>query len=242
MKVSILGYGKMGKEVEKVLLRKGYEVVARIDNEEEWKEQRAAFAQSDVAIEFSFPTVAVANIFRCFDASVPVVSGTTGWHGRLDEVSAYCNEKSGALVFGTNFSIGVNLFFKAAAMVAEVLGRNGNYSPEIEEIHHIHKKDKPSGTAITTAETVLPFLSDQKGWISDSPDIPDRLNIVSKRMGEVSGTHILRFSSPADSIELVHTANNRSGFAEGAVKAAEWLLEGHTGVHNFKDVFGEIFK
>ncbi len=229
----------MGHEVEKIVLNRNDEIVARIDNEKDWQEQWEAFLLCDVAIEFSMPDVAVANLRKCFDNHIPVVSGTTGWHTHLAEVCAYCQKQNGSFVYGTNFSIGVNLFFKAAEMLAKQMGKQTQYKAEIEEVHHIHKKDKPSGTAITMAEVVLPYLSGLNDWVSDTYDEPNKLTILSRREGEVSGIHSLRFVSEGDEIELTHNAHNRSGFAQGAVKAAEWLVK-NGGIHDFRDVFDAV--
>ena len=238
MKTAILGYGKMGHEIEKILRARKHEVTAVIDNEDDWHTEWQKFLDSDIAIEFSMPDVAVKNLYRCFDNEIPVVSGTTGWHNRLDEVRTYCAEKSGSLVYGTNFSIGVNLFFKAAQWLAEQMSHYPQYEPQIEETHHITKKDKPSGTAITTAEVIMPHLRNMSGWISDAKD-EGKLTIISKREGDVSGIHSLLFNSEADELELRHTAKSRAGFAQGAVIAAEWLVN-NGGIHDFRTVFANL--
>lgn len=238
-RIAIIGYGKMGKEIEKALLSRNQEIVARIDNAQDWETQWQAFLSSDVAIEFSQPDVAIANFFRCFDHGIPLVSGTTGWYDRFDEVMEHCRKSSNAFIYGTNFSIGVNLFFKIAETMAQLLGNESAYQPGIEEIHHIHKKDAPSGTAITLAETVLPLLPEKSGWTLNQQENAEKLNITAQRIGEVQGVHALKFASIADEIELKHTAKSRAGFAEGAVRAALWLLK-HPNIYNFKDIFDEV--
>lgn len=238
MKTAILGYGKMGHEVERVLRARNHQVAAVIDNEDEWQKQWDEFLGCDVAIEFSMPTTAEVNLRRCFDNGIPVVSGTTGWHNRLAEVCSYCALKSGAFVYGTNFSIGVNLFFKAAAYLASQMASYPQYGVSVEEIHHIMKKDKPSGTAITVAETLLAQLGNLDGWVSDS-QAEGKLAITSRREGDVNGIHTVCFSSAADVIELKHTAKSREGFATGAVLAAEWLMK-NGGINDFRSIFDKL--
>ena len=240
MKTAILGYGKMGHEIENILRARNHEIIAVIDNEKDWQTEWQNFLSCDVAIEFSMPDTAAGNLYRCFDNGIAVVSGTTGWHERLDELCAYCAQKNGAFVYGSNYSIGVNLFFKTAEWLATQMSDYAQYNAKIEEIHHIMKKDKPSGTAITLAEIILPHLNNADGWVSDAYD-NGKLTINSKREGDVKGIHSLKFVSPSDEITLTHTAKDRSGFAQGAVMAAEWLVK-NGGIHDFRTIFANLIR
>ena len=231
MKIALLGYGRMGKAIEKIALERGHEIVIRKDVEPVDMDLSIA----DAAIDFSHPLAAYDNIKDCIDSKVPVVSGTTGWLDKFDEIKAYCEEQDGAFIYASNYSIGVNLFFNLNAYLAKMMGKMKEYDVAMEEIHHIHKLDAPSGTAISLANDILDN-SEKKQWRIESPQSDDLL-INVKREGEVPGTHQVSYTSAIDSIEIKHTAFNRTGFALGAVVAAEWLHK-KKGVFNMKDVLG----
>jgi 4-hydroxy-tetrahydrodipicolinate reductase len=229
MKIALLGYGRMGQAIEKIALERGHEIVIRKDMEP----LAVDLGLADVAIDFSHPNAAFDNIKSCFEARVPVVSGTTGWLDRFEEAKALCSEAQGAFLYASNFSIGVNLFFNLNAYLARLMRPLKDYDVELEEIHHVHKLDAPSGTAITLAEGILQ-QSEKESWSLDKESRGD-LFIGVKREGEVPGTHKVRYSSEVDSIEIKHTAHSRTGFALGAVVAAEWIM-GKQGVFGMKDV------
>ena len=223
-KFAILGYGKMGKEVEKILLAQQQEIVATIDNEDDWKQQWDKFLTADVAVEFSMPTVAVDNFKKCFDAGIPLVAGTTGWYERMDEVMNYCKTKSASFIYGSNFSIGVNIFFKINELLANIMNKQDDFSVKIEETHHITKKDAPSGTAIHLEKII-------ESQYNKPVDIP----VISYRLTDVPGIHKVTYQAENEVIELTHTAKNRVELAKGAVKAALWLLK-HPGIYDFKEI------
>ncbi len=239
MKATILGYGKMGHEIEKLLPSVGLELATTIDNETEWLERESEFRSSDVAIDFSMPTTAVANMRRCFEAGIPIVCGTTGWNAQQEEIIQHCRQTSNALVFGSNFSIGANLFFKINEMMAEMMNHQKQYDVMVEETHHTAKKDAPSGTAITTANLIIHQLDRKTGWKLDDNSNPEDINIVAHRIGNEPGTHVVHYQSDNDFIELTHKAFNRTIFAQGAVRAARWLID-HKGIYQFKDIFMEV--
>ena len=235
MKVAILGYGKMGHMVEKVLLERRHEIVAVIDNEDDWQRHDNDFRKAEVAIDFSEPSTAVPNMLRAFEANVPIVVGTTGWHDRLEEVREQCAAHNGRLVYGANFSIGVNIFFKVNQLLAKLMNTQDRYSVTMEETHHIHKKDAPSGTAIHIAQDILHEVEALKGWQLTPCDHTNVVPITAIREGEVPGTHTVVWHSPEDDIEIRHTAHGREGFARGAVHAAEWLVLQPSGVYPFEE-------
>ena len=237
--VAIIGYGKMGHEIENQLLKIGATITATIDNENEWEIKEKELKNSDVAIEFSIPSMAVKNMYRCFDIGLPVVCGTTGWSNEEEQVIDYCKKTSHALIFGSNFSIGANLFFKINELTAKLMNRQTQYDVMIEETHHIAKKDIPSGTAITIANTIMNQIDRKNGWTLQNEDTLDKINITAHRIGNVPGIHTVQYQSAYDSIVLTHTAFNRTIFAEGAVRAAQWLIE-HGGIHRFQDIFMEV--
>ena len=238
MKVTIIGYGKMGKEIEKILLRAGHEVLATIDNDQEWTERQDAFLRSDVAIEFSTPQTVIGNLNRCFEHHIPVVSGTTGWQDQREAVIARCKAEGGSLVYGSNFSIGANLFFAINSLMAKMMNEQSQYEVSIDETHHITKKDAPSGTALTTAQLILAQLQRKHGWkLGEAP--ADEIAVRAHRVGDAAGIHTVTYTSDEDKIEITHTANSRLGFAQGAVKAAAWLVK-NPGIYEFKDIFGQL--
>lgn len=239
IKVALIGYGKMGKEIEKILEREQVPIVARIDNEEDWERQHDAFLTSDVAIEFSTPATVEANLYRCFDAGIPVVCGSTGWTQHLEEVLAHCRRTSNAFVYGSNFSIGANLFFKINEMVAKLMDSQRQYDVMIEETHHTAKKDAPSGTAIKTAEVIIGQMERKSGWaLADDSDAA-AINIVAHRLGNETGTHEVLYQSADDRLTLTHKAFSRAIFADGAVRAARWLPS-HKGIYSFDEIFLQV--
>jgi len=219
MTIALLGYGKMGKIIEQIALQNNHKIVAKIDNDNDWEQQQNQVKQADVAIEFSTPQTAVKNIFRCFDLNVPIVVGTTGWDDQKDEVFAYAKQHNKTLFYASNFSIGVNLFFELNRQLAELMKNHTAYSVHMEEVHHLEKLDKPSGTAITLAN-----------------DLPINLSeIASHREHEVFGIHKIIYQSNEDIIEIKHEAKSREGFASGAVLAASWLV-GKVGIFTMSDI------
>jgi 4-hydroxy-tetrahydrodipicolinate reductase len=242
MKVALIGYGKMGKTIEQVIIdqNKGDEIVLRIGEENLADLTLDNLRKADVAIEFTRPDAAIGNINMCFDAGVPVVVGTTAWLSRLDEVRKQCAEKNGGLFFSPNFSIGVNIFFEINRRLAAIMESQPQYNVSMEEIHHTEKLDAPSGTAIKTAEVVMENLSRKKQWkLSDPASVgavsADSLLITAKREPGVPGTHVVTYSSDADEIQVIHQAKTRRGFAEGAVMAARWM-SGRRGLYEMKDL------
>ena len=229
MKIALLGYGKMGQVIERIALERGHEIVLRKDEFNTYE----GLSTADVAIDFSVPMAAVDNISNCFYANVPVVSGTTGWLDRYDEMIALCKEKNGGFISSSNFSLGVNLFFGLNEYLAKMMAKIDGYKVTMEEIHHIHKLDAPSGTAISLAQGVIEN-SQYNNWTLENATESDIL-IEAVRTGEVPGTHTVTYDSGIDSIEIKHTAHNREGFALGAVIAAEWLAGKH-GIFSMRDV------
>ncbi len=209
--------------------QRNHQIVARVDVDT----QDIDFDQMDCAIDFSTPSAAFDNIKNCIDQGVPIVSGTTGWLDRYDEITEYCKEKKGAFIYASNFSLGVNLFFELNEKLAKMMNALDQYKVSMKEIHHVHKLDAPSGTAITLAKGVV-GNSDYISWTLNEGN-KNEIPIHSKREGEVPGTHMVTYDSTVDSIEIKHTAHNRQGFALGAIIAAEWLV-GKTGVFSMKDV------
>jgi len=229
MKIALLGYGKMGQVIERIALERGHEIVLKKDEFNTYD----GLSNADVAIDFSVPTAAVDNISASFNNNVPVVSGTTGWLDRYDEMIALCKEKNGGFISSSNFSLGVNLFFGLNEYLAKMMAKIDGYNVTMEEIHHIHKLDAPSGTAISLAQGVIEN-SNYKKWTLENATEND-IHIEAVRTGEVPGTHTVTYDSGIDSIEIKHTAHNREGFALGAVIAAEWLA-GKQGIFSMRDV------
>lgn len=215
MKIALIGYGRMGHLIEMIIRQRGHEVSVIIDKDNLSDFDSKAFAESDVAIEFSTPATAVNNITHCILSKIPVVSGTTGWQTRMDEVRLLCEENDGTVLWSSNFSLGVNLFFAINRRVASMLGKIDGYTPYLTEVHHIHKLDHPSGTAVTLADQIVEATPRLKGW-SEDPE-KDKLVVNHVREGEVPGIHIIRWDSSVDSITLEHSAKSREGFALGAV-------------------------
>jgi len=224
MKIALLGYGKMGKEIEAIALQRNHEIVLRVDESNATSITVNDIKKADVAIEFSTPHTVMTNIRQCFNAQVPVVVGTTGWYDSFKEIEVDCLNKNGTLLHATNFSLGVNLFFKVNTYLAELMNKYSNYEVEMEEIHHIHKLDKPSGTAISLANQIIEKMDRKSKW-SISDKNAETLFIKDVREGEVPGTHIIKYKSEVDDIEIMHKAHNRKGFALGAVVAAEFVKD-----------------
>lgn len=237
MNIALIGYGKMGKIIEEIALQRGHKILYRIDKESTDLLEKGRMNQADVAIEFTTPGTAFQNIMKCFDAGIPVVCGTTGWHKKLGEVEQRCLKEKQSFLYTTNFSIGVNIFFEINKRLAELMKDQNQYEISIEEIHHTQKKDAPSGTAITLAEEIIRDVPRKKKWVNESTTDPKSLGIVSRRIDPAPGTHIIRYTSDVDDIEIRHTAHSRKGFGLGAVTAAEWL-KGKTGFFTMKDVLG----
>lgn len=229
MKIALLGYGKMGKVIERIALERGHEIVLK-------KSSSASFdglKTADVAIDFSVPDSAVCNISECFATNIPVISGTTGWLEQYDEMVALCNKKNGAFIYGSNFSLGVNVFFELNEYLAKIMANLNQYKVSMEEIHHTQKLDAPSGTAISLANGIIKNSAYQE-WTLENPS-ENQIHIEAKRISTVPGTHSVFYDSEVDQIEIKHTAHSREGFALGAVIAAEWLV-GKKGVYTMKDV------
>ena len=243
MKLALLGYGKMGQIIERFALERGHEIVLKISVDNLSDFTTANLAVADVAIDFSAPDAAVDNIYKCFEAGVPVVVGTTGWYGKLQEIKNDCLSSNNTLLYGSNFSIGVNLFFHLNTVLAKLMNNYPAYEVQVEEIHHTQKLDAPSGTAMTIAEGIIEELDRKSEWLNEvvGTPIPDvikneQLLIESHRIENVPGTHTVVYSSEVDDIEIKHTAHSRAGFALGAVVAAEWLQH-KQGFYNIADVF-----
>lgn len=233
MRIALLGYGKMGQTIEKIAIERGHIISHAINIDNQQDLAKVTSSTTDVAIEFSEPSSAFSNIIHCLTHQVPVVVGTTGWLNRFSEAEEICKEQNGTFFYASNFSIGVNLFFKLNELLAEMMNDFPEYEVDMEEIHHIHKKDAPSGTAITLAEGIIQHLKKKVSWALERSG-EETISIFSKREGEVPGTHIVSYRSTVDDIEIKHTAHSRQGFALGAVKVAEWL-PGKKGVLNMKD-------
>lgn len=231
MKIALLGYGKMGKVIEKIALERGHQIVLRKGSQDTFE----GLLDADVAIDFSLPNVAVENISECLNYSIPVISGTTGWLERYEEMVQLCNEKNGSFIYGSNFSLGVNIFFELNEYLAKMMKNLAQYKVSMEEIHHTQKLDAPSGTAISLAEGIIKNTNYKK-WTLENPN-NDEILIDAKRIGTVPGTHSIFYDSAVDQIEIKHTAHSREGFALGSVVAAEWLV-GKKGVFTMKDVLG----
>lgn len=235
MKIALIGYGKMGKEIEKIALDRGHEIVLKIDvtNPEDLNVEN--LKKADVAIEFTIPASAISNYKLCFEAGTPVVSGTTGWLEKIQEVHQLCKEANGTFFHTTNFSLGVNIFFAVNKKLAELMANRSEYKVEMKEIHHTQKLDAPSGTAITLAEGIIGNIPSKTSWVNHTTDAVEELGIVSEREGQVPGTHIINYDSEVDYIEITHCAKSRKGFAFGAVLAAEYSA-GKKGILTMNDL------
>lgn len=222
MKIALIGYGKMGKEIEKIALDRGHEIVLKIDISNPEDLTVGNLQKADVAIEFTIPSSAVNNYKLCFEAGTPVVSGTTGWLEHQSEVYESCKNLNGTFFYASNYSLGVNIFFLLNKKLAAMMANYSEYKIGMTEIHHIQKLDAPSGTAITLAQGIMENIPSKTKWINQKTDKPDEIEILSERVGEVPGTHIIRYDSEVDYLEITHCAKNRKGLAFGAVLAAEF--------------------
>ena len=237
MKIALIGYGKMGKAIESIALSKGHEIVLKIDIQNNQDFTEAALQKADVAIEFTGPHSAFENVKKCIAWGVPVVSGSTGWLDQWAEIKDLCAEKNGTLIYSSNYSIGVNLFFELNKQLAQLMESYDSYDVSMTEVHHTEKKDAPSGTAISLAEQILTNLGRKNKWVNTASGNSNELVIQSERIDPAPGTHIVKYSSEVDDIEIIHTAHTRIGFASGAVLAAEFAFE-KKGIFTMKDVLG----
>jgi len=242
MKIALLGYGKMGKIIEEIAISCGHSIVLKVNSSNFATFSDSDLKQADVAIEFSRPDSVMQNISRCLKAGVPIVVGTTGWYANLDGVKNETQSVNGSLFYASNFSLGVNLFFKLNEQLAELMKPFKEYEPSIEEIHHIHKLDAPSGTGIILADGLISHLGRKKNWKLYTHKGPDSANetdlpLIAIRTGEVPGTHTVTYSSSIDKISMTHEAFNRKGFATGSVVAAEWIIN-RKGVYSMRDLLG----
>ncbi len=236
MKIALIGYGKMGKTIEQIALQRGHQIVSIIDINNTADFDSEAFRSADVAIEFTTPATALNNYMRCFAANVPVVSGTTGWLDHLDEVKAKCEQEGKTFFYASNFSVGVNIFFALNRYLAKIMNNFPAYDVRMTEVHHIHKLDAPSGTAITLAEGILEQIDRKERWTLETAEQPTDLPIHAIREGEVPGIHEIVYESEADTISIKHDAKSRAGFALGAVIAAEFTA-GKKGFLGMNDLF-----
>lgn len=244
MNIALIGYGKMGRIIERFAIERGHEIVLKISMTTNLEDLTVAnLKKADVVIDFSVPDAAIKNIYTCFDANVPLVVGTTGWYGQLQEIKDECLAGNHTLLYGSNFSIGVNLFFHINEVLAKMMNNYPAYDVQVEEIHHTQKLDSPSGTAMTLAEGIIDQLDRKSEWVNELSGTPvtegvkkDQVLIASERIENIPGTHTVVYSSEVDDIELKHTAHSRAGFALGAVVAAEWL-QNKQGFYNISDIF-----
>jgi 4-hydroxy-tetrahydrodipicolinate reductase len=236
MKIALIGYGKMGKTIEGIAKQNGHTISLIIDMDNLHDLTKDNLQKADVAIEFTTPENAMNNILQCFDAGIPVVSGTTGWLNNFDKVKELCIEENGTFLYASNFSVGVNIFFELNKKLAALMSKQ-DYNITVQETHHTQKKDAPSGTAITIAEQLLQELPGKQQWVNYKSEKEEELSIISYRIDPAPGTHSVKYSSDVDDIEIIHTAHNRKGFASGAVLAAEFLKD-KKGIFSMKDVLG----
>lgn len=235
MKIAIIGYGKMGKTIEGIALERGHEITHRFDIENPF--EKCDEINSDIAIEFTTPKMAATNILHASKLGLPIVVGTTGWYDDFEEICDQLNKSNSSMFYATNFSVGVNIFFKLNKVLADLMNSHKSYLATMEEIHHTEKKDAPSGTAITLAEGIIENHENYNQWLlkDESKTSTHSLPIEAKRIENVPGTHTITYGNDIDEISITHTAHNRMGFATGAVIAAEWLL-GKTGVYTMSDL------
>lgn len=235
MNIALIGYGKMGKAIEEIALMRRHTIVLKIDENNTADFTKENLSRADVAVEFTGPHSAFDNVRKAIEWGVPIICGSTGWTDRLDEIKNLCKEKKGSFLYTSNFSIGVNLFFELNKKLASLMVPYPDYRVSVEETHHIQKRDSPSGTAISLAEQIMKEMPAKKKWVNGGTDNPEEIPITSKRIGSVAGTHNVRYSSPIDEIEIIHTAHSRMGFASGAVLAAEFIHD-KKGIFAMKDV------
>lgn len=237
MNIALIGYGKMGKAIEQIAIQRGHKIVLKIDFENLADINELNKQNADVAIEFTGPESAVSNLLKCFQLKVPVICGSTGWLDKMDKVKQECILHNASLLYSSNFSIGVNIFFELNKKLSEMMNTHENYNILVEETHHTQKKDAPSGTAITIAEGIMENIPRKKKWVNNLSDIESDLSILSYRIDPAPGTHSVKYISEIDDLEITHTAHNRTGFALGAVLAAEYILS-KKGIYSMKDVLG----
>lgn len=231
LKLAIIGYGKMGQEIEKLAPKEGYRVEVIIDQPDHWQKYHDQLKEMDVAVEFTTPQAVAGNLKKLMDMGVPVVTGTTGWMDQLQEISTYCTKSNGSVFYASNFSIGVNLFFAINRYLARIMSDYPEYKPTLEEIHHTRKLDAPSGTALTMIREIIEQNPGLKGWkFADEHPSENEVEVTAHRIDDVTGTHTMSYSSDIDLIRIQHIAHNRKGFARGALLAARWL-------HNKKGIF-----
>ena len=235
MKIALLGYGKMGREIEALCSGEENEIVARIDNEQDWNQQLEDFLTADVAIEFSTPDSVLENIRKCFKHNIPVVVGTTAWYEHIEEIKDDCANAKGSLIWASNFSIGMNLFFRVNKVFARWMDNYPEYDVAMKEIHHTQKLDAPSGTAISLADILISEIGRLESWQLGKSGSKNILGIEAERIDPVPGTHSITYTSEVDEIEFKHTAKSRGGFARGALWAAQWIKD-KKGFYNFADV------
>lgn len=239
MDIALIGYGKMGKEIEKIAQERGHKIVLKIHGENLQALNESNLQMADVAIEFSRPEAAATNVWKCIEAGIPVVSGTTGWQDKMEEIKEFCEEKNGSFLWASNFSIGVNIFFKLNKYLAKLMRNFPEYKIDITEVHHTQKLDAPSGTAITLAETINEIHPIQQTWrlIEHKQQVEnDQIPIHAKRVNNTPGTHEVHYRSEIDNLDLIHTAHNRKGFALGAIIAAEFIVN-KKGIFDLEEVF-----
>ena len=235
MRIALIGYGKMGKAIEEAALQRGHEIVIKIDQPNLHEFTKENLAKADAAIEFTSPHSAFDNVKNCLTFGTPVVCGSTGWTEQLEEMKNICADKNGSFIYSSNYSVGVNIFFEVNKKLAALMAPHKEYEVILEETHHTQKKDAPSGTAITLAEQVLEHIKRKKQWVNELSDHPEDFEIISQRIDPAPGTHSIKYSSAIDTIEIIHTAHNRKGFAMGAVLAAEFIKD-KKGFFTMKDV------
>lgn len=239
MNIALIGYGKMGKAIEAIALKRGHRITGTLSSGSSAADWEAALRDAEVAVEFTGPEAAFGNVNRCFDQRLPVVSGSTGWNSRIEEVKIRCEHMGAAFLHASNFSIGVNIFFAINKRLAVLMDGRQEYSVDIEEVHHLQKKDAPSGTAITLAEQIVNRLNRKERWMmAEAGGGPEAVPVKALREDGVPGTHRVSYDSPTDRIDIIHTAHNREGFAMGAVLAAEFIGEKRKGVYTMADVLG----
>jgi 4-hydroxy-tetrahydrodipicolinate reductase len=235
MNIALIGYGKMGKAIEEIAVERGHTIVLKIDDQNLADFTKENLRKADVAIEFTSPHSAYANVKKIIGYGVRVVCGSTGWTEKLNEINKYCKQEKGSFLYASNFSVGVNIFFELNKKLARLMAPLADYNVSMEEIHHTQKKDAPSGTAITLAEQILKHSDQKTKWVNQESSEATELSIISKREDPAPGTHSIKYSSSIDDIEIIHTAHSRKGFALGAVLAAEFIQD-KKGVFSMKDV------
>jgi 4-hydroxy-tetrahydrodipicolinate reductase len=235
MNIALIGYGKMGKAIEEIALKRGHQIVLKIDEPNLPDYTKENISKADVAIEFTGPHSAFENVKKGIEFGIPLVCGSTGWLQKFDEIKKLCDQKKGSFIYASNYSVGVNIFFEVNKKLTALMVAHRDYEVQVTEIHHTQKKDAPSGTAITIAEQILENLPAKKNWVNHISDNPEELEIISERIDPAPGIHKVKYSSAIDDIEIIHTAHNRQGFALGAVLAAEYIHD-KKGIFTMKDV------